>query len=188
MRRERLYETTRGLTAAVAAGVGGLLLWVATQVGTQTPGRYWAAMGIVAGAGLVASLPRAVTAWARGLRLRVSRGTLVLAFAPALVCVGWILVATQPGAGPGAGHVDSWSRSLGIVGLVHDLALWHGVLAFGLGLVLGLVLDAVPAAGPAARPVEEATIEGPLDVPPFEEEDTRVSLPGGIMAGSPPSR
>ena len=37
------------------------------------------------------------------------------------------------------------------MGIVHYLGLWHGVLAFGFGLVLGSCLDAVPA--PVAVPV-----------------------------------
>jgi hypothetical protein len=36
------------------------------------------------------------------------------------------------------------------MGVIHSLALWHGVLAFGLGLVLGSCLDAVPVTTPAA--------------------------------------
>jgi hypothetical protein len=36
------------------------------------------------------------------------------------------------------------------MGIVQPLALWHGVLAFGLGLVLGSCLDAVPVPVPAA--------------------------------------
>ena len=183
MHGERLYETTRGLTAIVAAGVGGVLLWAATQVGTQTEGRYWAAMGIVAGAGAVVSVARAVSAWTKGLRLRLSAGTLVLAFLPALVCVVWILLATQPGDGFAEGHVVSWSRSLGLLGVVHDLALWHGVLAFGLGLVLGHACDAVPVPPQAEEAVadEALTAELRLDVP-------HVSLPGGIMAAPRVSR
>jgi hypothetical protein len=34
------------------------------------------------------------------------------------------------------------------MGVVHSLSLWHGVLAFGFGLVLGSCLDAVPSATP----------------------------------------
>jgi len=144
MRRYGLYDTTRGLTTVVAAGVAGLLLWVATQVGTQSVGRFWAAMGIVAGAGLVMALAHVVVGWTKGLRLRLSAGTFALAFLPVLICVGWILLATQPGNGFAEGHIDSWSRSIGLLGLIHDLALWHGVLAFGFGLVLGRSLDNVP--------------------------------------------
>ncbi|HET8527397.1 MAG TPA: hypothetical protein VFL60_00665 [Gaiellaceae bacterium] len=143
MRRYGLYDGTRGLTTLVAAGVAGLLLWVATLVGVQTVDRFWAAMGIVAGAGLVMGLAQVVAGWTKGGRLRISPLTFLLGFLPVLVCVGWILMATQPGHGWHEGTVASWSRSIGIMGLVHDLGLWHGVLAFGIGLVLGMTFDTV---------------------------------------------
>jgi hypothetical protein len=143
MRRYGLYDGTRGLTTALAAGVAGLLLWVATQVGVQSTGRFWAAMGIVAGAGLVLSLAQVLAGWTKGGRLRISPLTFLLGFLPVLVCVGWILMATQPGNGWHEGTVASWSDSIGVMGLVHDLGLWHGVLAFGFGLVLGMTFDTV---------------------------------------------
>jgi hypothetical protein len=130
----------------IAAGTAGLLLWVATQVGQQTTARFWAAMGIVASAGLVVALAQAIGGWTRGLRLRLSPGTFLVGFLPTLVVAGWVLLATQPiGAWPAA-TLSSWSASLGVGDVVHDLGLWHGVLAFGLGLVLGLSLHTVPAA------------------------------------------
>ena len=143
MRRYGLYDSTRGLTTALAAGVAGLLLWVATQVGVQSTGRFWAAMGIVAGAGLVLSLAQVLAGWTKGGRFRISPLTFLLGFLPVLVCVGWILMATQPRNGWHEGTVASWSNSIGIMGLVHDLGLWHGVLAFGFGLVLGMTFDTV---------------------------------------------
>lgn len=155
MRRYGLYDMTRGLTTAFAAGLAGLLLWVATQVGTRTEGRYWAAMGIVAGAGLIVALAQALGGWTKGLRLRLSPNTFALAFLPVLVCVGWVLLATQPGNGFAEGHIDSWSSSVGLLDVIHSLALWHGVLAFGFGLVLGLSFDAVPEALVAAAPAAE---------------------------------
>ena len=154
MRTYGLYDTTRGLTTALAAGVAGLLLWTATQVGTQTVGRFWAAMAILAGAGLILALSQALGAWTKGLRMRLSPGTLLLGFLPVLVCVGWVLLASQPGNGWQEGRFQSWSTSIGILGLVHSLGLWHGVLAFGFGLVFGLAFDAVPA--PAVEPIREA--------------------------------
>jgi hypothetical protein len=60
-------------------------------------------------------------------------------------------MATQPGNGWHEGTVASWTRSIGLTGLVHALGLWHGVLAFGLGLTLGLTIDTVPA--PVVEPV-----------------------------------
>jgi hypothetical protein len=145
MRRYGLYDASRGLTLAFAAGLTGLGLWGASQVGTQTTVRFWIAMAVVAGAGLLLALANHVGTWTKGLRLRMSPGTFAVAFLPTLICVGWILIATQPGHGWQEGRLDSWSTSLGILGAVHSIGLWHGVLAFAFGLMLGLSLDGVPA-------------------------------------------
>ena len=134
MRRYGMYDASRGLTLAFAAALAGLGLWGAAQIGTQTPGRFWVAMAVVAGAGLLLTLANHVGTWTKGLRLRLSVGTFVLAFLPVLVCVGWILIATQPGSsGWQEGRIDSWSNSIGILGVVHSIGLWHGVwLTFSL--------------------------------------------------------
>jgi hypothetical protein len=150
MRRYGLYDATRGVTMALAAGVAGLLLYVAARVGQQSTGRFWAEMALVAAAGLVLALAPVLGSWTSGLDLRLSRGTLALGLLPTLVVVGWILLATQPGNGLAEGTIVSWSTDLGLMGVIHSLALWHGVLAFGLGLVLGSCLDAVPVVTPAA--------------------------------------
>ena len=182
MRRYGLYDTTRGLTTLAAAGGAGVLLWAATLVGQQTDGRFWAEMAIVAGAGLVMALSQVIGGWTKGLRLRVSPGTFVLAFVPALIVVGWIMVASQPGHGWHEGTLVSWSRSVGILGLVHDLALWHGVLAFGFGLVLGLSFDTVPALvpDPMAAPIPTSRpmpTRAPADEP-VSAERREVVAPG----------
>jgi hypothetical protein len=106
-------------------------------------------MAIVGGAGLVITLANHVGTWTKGLRLRVSPSTFALAFLPVLVCVGWILLASQPGSGWQEGRIHHWSSAIGILGVVHSIGLWHGVLAFGFGVVLGLSLDGVPAPEPA---------------------------------------
>jgi hypothetical protein len=152
MRRYGLYDASRGLTLALAAALAGLGLWGASQIGVQTNGRFWLSMAIVAGAGLVIALAGHVGTWTKGLRLRVSPSTFALAFLPALVCVGWILVASQPGHGWQEGRLDSWSNSIGILGVVHSVGLWRGVLAFAFGLMLGLSLDGVPAPAEEAAP------------------------------------
>lgn len=166
MRSYGMYDASRGLTLAFAAALAGLGLWGATQVGTQTTGRFWIAMAIVAGAGLLLTLANHVGTWTKGLRLRMSPGTFAFAFLPVVVCVGWILLAGQPGSGWQEGRIDSWSSSIGILGLVHSIGLWHGVLAFGLGVVLGLSFDGVPA-----RVDETAgTHAGPADARPAADE------------------
>jgi hypothetical protein len=150
MRRYGLYDGTRGLTTLLAAGIAGVLLWAASLVGVQTVTRFWEAMAIVAAGGLVVALSQVVGGWTKGGRVRVSPTTFLLAFLPTLVCVGWILMATQPGDGWNEGTVANWTADLGLTGLVHSLGLWHGVLAFGFGLMLGLTLDTVPVPERAA--------------------------------------
>jgi len=144
MRSYGMYDVTRGLTLALAAGLAGLGLWGATQIGTGTDSRFWLAMAVVAAAGFVLVLAIHVGTWTKGLRLRVSPTTFIVAFLPVLVCVGWILLASQPGNGWEEGRIQSWSSSLGILGAVHSLGIWRGVLAFGFGVMLALSLDGVP--------------------------------------------
>jgi len=158
MRSYGIYDFTRGLTLALTAGLVGLGLWGATQVGTQTTGRFWIAMAVVAGAGFLLALAIHVGTWTKGLRMRVSPTTFVLAFIPVLVCVAWILLASQPGNGWEEGQIHSWSSSLGIVGIVHSLGLWRGAVAFGFGVMLALSLDGVPA----AAPVDEVVADEPM--------------------------
>jgi hypothetical protein len=169
MRSYGTYDASRGLTLALAAALAGLGLWGASQIGTQTTGRFWVAMAIVGGAGLLIALANHVGTWTKGLRMRLSPSTFALAFLPVLVCVGWILIASQPGHGWQEGRIDSWSNSIGILGLVHSVALWRGVLAFGFGIMLGLSFDGVPA--PAEEPMPAyarpagAVAGGPADEP-----------------------
>jgi hypothetical protein len=170
MRSYRMYDASRGLTLALAVGLAGLALWGATQVGTQTPGRFWLAMAIVAGAGLLIALTNHVGTWTKGLRLRLSPSTFALAFLPVLVCVGWILLASQPGNGWQEGRIHSWSDTIGILGVVHDVGLWSGVLAFGFGLVLGLSFDGVPAPMVDTEPAD--------GVPPGAAADEPVAAEG----------
>jgi hypothetical protein len=172
MRRYGLYDTTRGLTTAAAAALAGLALWGAAQIGTQTPSRFWLAMAIVAAGGFVLALAPHVGSWTKGLRLRLSPGTFLLGFLPVLVVVGWILLATQPAGGWQHGRLHSWSASIGILGVVHSVGLWHGVLAFGFGIVLGYCFDAVPALEPEVVPYERtapATTEPVADEPVMAE-------------------
>lgn len=171
MRSYGMYDASRGLTLALAAALAGLALWGASEVGTQMTGRFWIAMAIVAAGGLVLALANHVGTWTKGLRMRISPSTFTIAFLPVLVCVGWILVATQPGSGWQEGRLDHWSNSIGILGLVKSIALWHGVLAFGLGLMLGLCFDGVPA--PAVEEAPPYAGEAPVaDGRPADEPVT----------------
>jgi hypothetical protein len=145
MRSYGMYDASRGLTLAFAAGVAGFALWGAAQVGTQTDGHFWIAMAIVAGAGLVLALTNHVGTWTKGLRLRVSRSTFVLALLPVLVCVGWTL--REPARNGWQERDPLLGDSIGILGVVHDIGLWSGVLAFRVRARLGLSLTVCGADG-----------------------------------------
>jgi hypothetical protein len=138
----RAGVTLLGLAAA------GALLWVAAQIGRGTTGGYWAAYGIVAGAGVVLA--------ATQIRGRTGHPPAMLAlFLPVLVAAGWILLAMQPNNNWFRGHVLAWSGHMGIRDVVTDVGTWIGVLAFGVGYTLGLVLEPMPkrAATAASTPV-----------------------------------
>jgi hypothetical protein len=179
MRSYGMYDASRGLTLALAAALAGLALWGAAQIGTQTTGRFWIAMAIVGAGGLLLALANHVGTWTKGLRLRMSPSTFALAFLPVLVCVGWILLANQPGSGWQEARIDSWSNSIGILGLVHSIGLWRGVLAFGFGLVLGLSFDGVPA--PAVEPAP--AYAGPSDAAAGRAADEPVAAERRYTAG-----
>lgn len=162
---------SRAASTLLGAGIAGFLLWLAAQVGRHSTGGYWAAYGIVAGAGIVLA--------ASQLRGRGGHppGMLVGVFVPVLVVAGWVLLAKQPHPNWFRSHVLAWSGDIGIRDVVNDVGTWLGVLALGIGYTLGASLEpigrrrvvapaAVPAAAPAAAPAYDPAAS---DVPPTAE-------------------
>ena len=145
---------SRAVATLLGAGVAGFLLWIAAQIGRGSTGGYWAAYGIVAGAGLVLAVTQ--------LRGRGGNppGTFLLAFVPVLIVAGWVLLAKQPHPNWFRSHVLSWSGDIGVRDVVQSLATWLGVLAMGIGFVFGVSLEpgmlrrrrTVPATAPAQAP------------------------------------
>ena len=125
----------RALTTLLAAGAAGFLLWLAAQFDMHTTGGYWAALGIVAGCGLLLGLGQ----------LRGGGGNppamLLLGFLPVLICAGWIIVAAEPHGNWFRHHVTAWSSDIGVLHVVRDIATFNGVLAFGIGLVFAYALE-----------------------------------------------
>lgn len=152
---------SRAGSTLLGAAVAGFLLWVAAQWGHGSTGGYWAAYGVVAGAGLVFGMSQL-----RG-RDGHPRATLTLAFLPVLVVAGWILLAGQPHPNWFRGHVLAWSGDIHVRGIVQDLTTWLGVLAFGIGAVLGVALE--PRTVGRRRTVETTpTTTTPATTPAFE--------------------
>ena len=125
----------RAVATLVGTGVAGFLLWLAAQIHRHSNGGYWAAYGIIAGAGLVLAISQ--------LRGRGGHppGMFLFAFLPVLICAGWVLLGMQPHGNWFRNHVLAWSGDIGIRDVVHDLGTWLGVLAMGIGFVFGLVLE-----------------------------------------------
>lgn len=182
----RTLDFHRGLTTLLGAGVTGLLIWIATRVGQQTTGRFWASLGIIAGAGLVMAASQLLGGWTKFGWPRISLGVLLVGFLPVLVCTGWILMATQPGAGWHRGTLVDWSHSLSVFGFVREVGLYHGVLAFGLGLVLGYCFDTTGPRRLRETAVVTEAAPAVADEPvTAERSEVARTVPVGPLTGEP---
>jgi hypothetical protein len=148
-----MIGVTRGIATVAGAAVAGILLWFATQVGAESTGEYWATYGLIAGAGLAMALSQILGGWTKWGWPRFSTGVFLLAFLPALLAGGWVLLARQPADWM---NTSNWSRDLGIDGLVADLGNILPAIAFGIGLTFGFSFD---TAGPVRPVVEERVPE-----------------------------
>ncbi len=147
-----MYGLTRGPITLIAAGAAGFLVWIsASQMNDHNTGGYWAAYGIIAGAGLVMALSQLLGGWTKWGWPRIDPAVFLLAFIPVLIVVGWVAIAGEPHGNTVRSHVLSWSGDLGIRGIVTDLLEYLSVLAFGLGLVFGFSFNTTgPTPAPAA--------------------------------------
>ena len=150
----------------LAAGVAGFLLWLAAQFDMRTTGGYWAALGVVAGCGLLLGI----------VQLRGFGGNppamLLSVFLPVLVCAGWVLVYDQPNGNWFRRHAEAWGHDIGIGSVVHDIGKWNGVLAFGVGLVLAYALEPRMIRRPRPVAAEPAPVDDTAaDEPTAAERD-----------------
>src|SRR5947208_10885936 len=158
-----MYGMTRATTTLLAAGVAGLLIWIATQVNDHSRGGFWAVYGLIAGAGLVMALSQLLGGWTKWGWPRLAISFLLIAFVPIAVASLWIVLAAEPGHGWFHRHVLSWSGDIHIRGLVSDLKEYVAVFAFGIGLVFGYSFD---TAGPRARGTAATAGPGATTAPP----------------------
>jgi hypothetical protein len=149
-----MYGLTRATTTLIAAGVAGLLIWIATQINDEKVGGFWAVYGLIAGAGLLMALSQLLGGWTKWGWPRLAMTFLLTAFVPIAVASLWIVLAAEPGNGWFHRHVLSWSGDIHIRGLVNDLKEYVSVFAFGIGLVFGYSFDTT---GPRTRAAAPAT-------------------------------
>jgi hypothetical protein len=128
---------TRVSALLLGAAGAGVLIWLAGRFDSQTRHDYWISLGLVAAAGLVLGIAHLRSAADR-------RGGLLVALPAAAVAV-WVALAAQPTGS----DVMRWSRDIGIGGVVRDLGVHAGVLAFGAALVVGTAAVLLPRRSPA---------------------------------------
>jgi hypothetical protein len=181
-----MYGLTRGTITLIGAAAAGFLLWLATQINDNSTGGYWIALGLLAAAGLIMAFSQLLGGWTKWGWPRVSGSVFLLAFLPALVVGGWILLAGQPHGNWFHDHVLSWSKDIHVRGLVDDLHEYIPVLAFGLGLLFGFTFDTT---GPRRevvredRVVEPAVVREPVASPAYDREPAATDAPAGLTAG-----
>ncbi len=149
--RDRVVEDRRGdwggpplvraLFTLLGVAVAGLLIWIASQFDLTSTTEFWAAMGLIAAAGLALGLSQLFGGWTKWGFPVLSPGVFLLAFLPTAVIVGWILLATQPEGGWQQERIAGWTDDLGITGLVNDLGTFPAALAMGLGVVFAFCFD-----------------------------------------------
>ena len=154
-----MIGVTRGISTLAGAAVAGVLLWFATQIGTQTSAEYWATYGLIAAAGLTMALSQILGGWTKWGWPRFSLGVFLIGFLPVLVAGGWVLLARQPADWL---NTSNWSRDLGIYGVVADLGNVLPAIAFGIGLTFGFSFD---TAGPRREVVAEEPVARDADAP-----------------------
>ena len=159
-----MIGTVRGLCTLAGAGAAGVLIWLSTQIGQESTGGYWAAVGILAGAGLTMALSQLFGGWTKWGMPKISAGVFLIGFLPVLIAAGWVILAGQPDGNWFQRHVESWSGSIAIDGLVRDLGSLIAVLAFGVGLVFGFTFDTSGPRMPGERVWETTAPEEPSTV------------------------
>jgi hypothetical protein len=182
-----MIGVTRGISTLAGATVAGILLWFATQVGTETTAEYWSTYGLIAAAGLTMALSQILGGWTKWGWPRFSLGVFLIGFLPVLVAGGWVLLARQPADWM---NTSNWSRDLSIYGTVADLGNILPAIAFGIGLTFGLSFD---TAGPRREVVEEEHVRheqvhdadapltadrGPYVAPPVTRTETSQDADG----------
>jgi hypothetical protein len=176
-RRERRgygRNTVRGIFTLLGVIGAGLLLWLASYLDLQSTGEFWAAMGLVAGAGLALVLAQLFGGWTKWGLPKISLAVLLLGWVPAAVATGWILLTVQPENGWQQARLESWSDSIGILDFVRDIGVFQAGIALAFGVVTGFIFDTT---GPRIRRYERKAVVPDEDVHDYDRRDV-VTTPG----------
>jgi hypothetical protein len=185
----------RTYTLLVGIAAAGVLIWVATKLGAYTTWRYWATIGVLAGAGMAFALTQRIAygAWAE-----ITPLAFLTALVVAVICAGWIAAVGQPLSNGARTDFTSWSGDMGIRGFVEHMARYVPVIAFGFGTLIASLPTAVGRVRPAvAEPpeaereqpiVERRTAPAPAERPTARTAPERVSADGRRVPSRSPER
>jgi hypothetical protein len=154
-----MIDFTRGISTLVGAGVAGFLIWLATQIGSDSTAEYWTFYGLIAAAGLTMALSQILGGWTKWGWPRISPGVFLLGFLPVLVVGGWVLLSRQPAD---FFNTSNWSRDLGVAAVVSDLGEVLSAVAFVIGLTFGLTFDTTGPRLAGVVPAHEETRVAPV--------------------------
>ncbi len=155
----------RAIFTLVGVAAAGLLIWLAQTFDLTSANGFWAAMGLIAAAGLALGLSQLFGGWTKWGLPVLSPGVFLLAFVPTAIVVAWILLATQPAGGWQQERLASWSSDIGVGGFVNDMGTLPAALAMGLGIVFAFTFDTT---GPRTAATREAVER---DVPDEDVHD-----------------
>ena len=177
---ERVVERTgpssgliRALFTLLGVAAAGFLVWVAQLVDLNGTDEFWAAMGIVACAGIALGLSQLFGGWTKWGWPTISPMVLLLGFLPTLIVGGWILLARQPDGGWQQSRFDGWTSDIGVTGFVDAMEPFLPVIALVIGLVFSFSFDTT---GPRTHVIDrERTAAVPdEDVHDYRVDDTVV--------------
>lgn len=170
-RRERRgygRNTVRAVFTLVGVIAAGFLLWLASYLDLDSTREFWAAMGLVAGAGLALVLSQLFGGWTKWGLPKISLAVLLLGWVPAAVATGWILLTVQPVNGWQQSRLESWSDSIGILELVQDIGVFQAAVALAFGAVTGFVFDTT---GPRVTKYEREAVVPDEDVHDYDRRE-----------------
>jgi len=146
----------RGLFTLAGLAGAAACVWAATLFDRHTTAGYWYSVAILAGAGIAIALSQLLGGWTKDGMPHISPTVFTVAFLPAIVVFGWVLVAGQPHGNTARSHIRTWSRDIHVNGVVNDWRQLLPAIAMLLGLAFALCFDTT---GRRAVVVEERTFE-----------------------------
>jgi hypothetical protein len=132
---------------------------------------FWAAMALLAAAGLALGLSQLLGGWTKWGLPTISPMVFLIGFLPTLVVGGWILLARQPEGGWAQGRFDGWTSDLGLASFADDMATFLPIIPVIVGLVFAFTFDTTGPRTRIVRDREEEIVTTPATVDSDPDEE-----------------